>query len=363
MPNSRFAAISAGISFGRFLIFTATCLSGLFIFSSPAEAKETRYKDYPIEIHDGDRIVITGLRASVKLQQSASAKNAVVRVRKSVSDKAAPEDQAKFDVLSFSVRREGQAIIVEAKGPESKAAFSQWLKPSAPELVVEIDAPAVPVEILAHDGQVLISNFHQSVAVNLVSGGIKTNGTDGLLRLELQNGQLNIDKHHGRLEIDSYGGKLAIQDLDGDLDLANFSGDSTITRSKGNIDLKSHSGPVTIAKSSGSVDFLSGRGVFTMSGFEGPVRGQTDQGPVSIGVEGDADVHVESNQGPVTVKLPADSGALVRMQTEEGTMSPPDAIKATGAGRSKLISGRLPGEGSGGTVAVKSKSGALRVRL
>src|SRR4051794_16254203 len=71
-----------------------------------AAAKEVRYKDYPVEIRDGDRVVFTGLKANVRLIPSANPKSAVFRVRKSIADKPSADDLARFDAMSFAVRRD-----------------------------------------------------------------------------------------------------------------------------------------------------------------------------------------------------------------------------------------------------------------
>jgi hypothetical protein len=146
------------------------------------------------------------------------------------------------------------------------------------------------------------------------------------------------------------------------LELTNFAGESSLSNVHGNIESLSQAGSLAVAESGGSMEFTSGRGGVSMVGFEGPIHGQTDHGAVSVSVAGEAEVHVDSNQGPVTVKLPADSGALVRLQTEEGQVAAPESISKGTTGRPKLISGRLAGTGPKGTVALKSKDGILRVR-
>lgn len=371
----------SGLSAVRFFYSIALLISSLVLSLAirDASAKEMHYKDYPLEIHDGDRLVISGMRVNIHLSSSsvssgasashgasgAVGKNPILHARKSVGDHAPKEDQSKFEAMLFGVRREGQDVIIEVKGPENKAAWTAWTKSSstAPEFAFDIEGLSSPVEVLAHDGQVAINHFNRSAAVNLIAGHVSTSESEGPLRIAIQSGQVEVNKHHGRLDIDSYSARVAVQDLEGDLQLTNFSGESTITRATGGLDIKSHQGASILAKSSGSLDFLSGRGAISVSGFDGPVHGQTDLGPVSIGIEGDADVRVDSVQGTVNVKLPQDSGAALHMQSEEGSLSPPEGFKASGGGRSHLISGRLSGEGPKGTVTVKSKTGALRVRI
>jgi DUF4097 and DUF4098 domain-containing protein YvlB len=153
---------------------------------------------------------------------------------------------------------------------------------------------------------------------------------------------------------------VTVSDVEGGLNLANFGGDSNLTSIRGHIDLKNHAGTMSVSKSSGSLDFLAGRAGLTIQGFEGPIRGQTDLGAVTVGVEGDTEVSIESNQGNVSVKLPNDSGAAIRMQSDEGSVSPPEGIRPSGSGKS--ASGRMNGSGPKGTVVLRSKSGAVRIR-
>jgi DUF4097 and DUF4098 domain-containing protein YvlB len=116
-----------------------------------------------------------------------------------------------------------------------------------------------------------------------------------------------------------------------------------------------------ISKSSGAIDFITGRGNLNLAGFEGPIRGQADQGLVSATIEGDAEVHIESNQGAVSVKLPSDSGASVKLQSEEGPLSAPDSLHAQA--HAKSLNGRLSGDGPKGSVAIKTKTAPVKVRI
>lgn len=342
-----------------------TALVAISLASSKLWAKEVRYKDYLFDVQPGDRIALAGLKATVKLVPGTDNRRGILRVRKAVSDKASNAELAKFEALSFNLRREGATILVEIKGPDGKTQIAQWMKQGSPEMNFEIEMPpAIPVEISLRDGQVSTANWHQPLAVNLVTGSLKTAGTDGSMRLQIQRGSVNVERHHGPLQIDSFAAKLAMQEIEGDLTVTNFSGETSIQRAKGSLDLTSSQGTTLVAKSSGSIEFNNGHGQLTANGFEGPIKGQTEQGAVSVALEGeaDADVRIESNQGGVTVKLPAASGSLVRMQSEEGVLTPPDAIRPSGP-HGKLINSRLPGTGPKGTVSLKSKAGNLRVKL
>lgn len=344
-----------------------TFFAGICFISGEAhsyeKAKELRYKDYPVEVRAGDRIAFSGLRANIRVLPSTKVNLLTIRVKKSIAEKATSDDLTKFENLSFAVRRDGNSIYIETKGPEGKQAWSQWIKNSAPELSIDIESPGIPTELVAHSGTISLLNIKQPTTIQLVQGTIRTSATEGLLRIGMQNGSVAIEKHQGKLELDAFSVKLNLQELAGDLNLTNFSGDSNVSKIKGNIEVKSNTGLINISKSAGSLDFLAGRGPLLVANFDGPVRGQSDLGAVTIGLDADADVNIESNQGPVTVKLPSNSGALIRLQSEEGSLAAPEPVKQVGSAKARLVSGRLGGDGPKGNVSVKSKSGALKVRF
>ena len=338
-------------------VFVAACSTPFFA----AEAKELKYKEMPFEIREGERLVVNALKGQVKIIPNAGGRGAILRARKSISDRVSSEEMGRFEALSFSVRREGGAVVVEPKGPDSKTAWASWIKSAnAPEMSIELEAPQVPLEIFVREGQIAVQNWRQPVAASLVSGTIRSSGGDSSLKAQIQRGEVRLERHKGGASIDSYGAKVVASDVEGGMSLTNFGGETTLSSVHGHLDLKNHAGSMSIAKSSGSLDFLAGRAGLNIQGFEGPIRGQTDLGAVSVAVEGETEVSIESNQGNVSVKLPANSGASVRMQSDEGSVAPPEGIRPSGSGKS--ATGKLLGTGPKGSVVVRSKSGALRVR-
>ena len=326
-----------------------------------ASAKELRYKDMPIEFREGERLHIVGLRGSVRLVGTAPGKPAVLRARKWVADKATGQDLQEYEALSFNVRREGTSVIIESKLPQDKESLNKWLK-GGPELHLELEAASLPAEIVLRDGQVTIEKWKNSASVGIVAGKVATSAGEGALRIQIQKGEVKVEKQKGDVAIDSNLAKLTAQEIEGDLDLANFGGESTIGKVEGHVNLRTYAGGTSLTKSKGSLDFQTGRGSLSLSGFEGPIRGQNDVGSVNATVEGDAEIAIESNQGTVTVSLPKDSGAGLRLATEEGNFSVPDSVRANLQGGAKIFVARLSGEGPKGMVQVKSKTGAIRVK-
>lgn len=328
-----------------------------------AAPKELRYKEMPLELREGDRLVISGIKAKIRLKAAADGVAGTLRASKHLADKAAGEAVERFESLTFGIRREGQTVIVEEKGPDSKQAWEAWLKPSVhPELILEIAAAPVAVEVNVREGLIEVQNWSQSILASLVSGQIKTKATEGLLRLQTQAGSVDITDHKGSAEIDSFNAKLSVKNFEGSLDLTNFAGESFLSEIDGRVEMLAHAGPTNIAKSSGSFEFSNGRGAVNLSSFDGQVRGKTDQGAVVLGLEGEAEVDVDSEQGNVAVRLPANSGAALQLRSEGGGIVAPEDIRTTLTSTHQAASGRLGGDGPKGVVAVRSKSGAIRVR-
>jgi DUF4097 and DUF4098 domain-containing protein YvlB len=191
---------------------------------------------------------------------------------------------------------------------------------------------------------------------------VKLSGVEGAAKLEVQKGDVRIENHRGRVSLDTYGAKVNLQNIEGDVALMNFSGDSLLTQARGNLDLRAVSGSTTLSKSSGALDFSTVRAPLTVNDFEGGVHGTTEDGAVSLQLLGDVEVGVQSNQGAVTVKLPPAAGVSLKLKTEEGVISAPEAIQIAKQGDERSANGRLNGSGPKGSVVISSKSGTIRVR-
>lgn len=333
-------------------------------FAWTAEAREIRYKDYPLEIRESDQLVFQFMRGSLKVVGAAnSGSPAVLRAKKVVRDSASESELAEFENFSFVVRRTGSTLVIETNRPEDRTGWIKALESTAgPEMHFELVAPSVPVEVSIRSGEVQAQNWKESLSITLVDGKVKTNSGEGPLKVQIQRGEVRVDEQRGNVAVDSYAAKVTLNSVRGDLSLSNFAGDSSLNEIRGHLNLVGSSGAMNITQSSGSADFSMMRGAFNMTTFEGPVKGYTGQGPVTVAIKGEADVQVESDQAPVTVKLPANSGARLNVQTETGYLRLPDPLQKNLAG-ARRYTGRLQGAGEKGGVNVKSKSGFIRIQL
>ena len=124
--------------------------------------------------------------------------------------------------------------------------------------------------------------------------------------------------------------------------------------------MQSKLGTSHISKSQGSLEIENGKGAFNILEFNGQIRGQNDDGSLTAKLLGDVDVSLESTSGSMSFKLPEDSAAFAKLQSEEGIITAPESFKTGKIGNLKVASGRFTGSEKG-SILLKSKSGNLRV--
>jgi hypothetical protein len=327
-----------------------------------AALREQRLKDATVELTPSTKILVSALRAVVRLSPGAPGKPAQIRIKKTLADKASAQAVEKFDALGCEVRREGDFVIVEGKGPALSADLSSWWSSGAPELTIEIEAPQGAAEVSLRGGQVQAQNWKGNLVIGVVDGQVRLTGVEGAARVQAEKGEIRIDNHRGRLDLDTYGAKLAVSGAEGNVGLSSFSGEGQLSQIKGEIQVQMAAGSLTIAKSAGTLDFETVRGSLTAQDFDGAIRGQTDDGSVTAQLVGEADLNVRSKNGAVSVRLPTSSGAALRLRSEEGLVVAPESIPVAKTGDARSAQGRLGGGGPKGLVAINSQAGTIRVR-
>lgn len=344
-------------AFALFLV----CLSG----GSRAEAaREVKFKEYPLEISKGDRLVVLGVRGQVRLLPIAEfgdkPASPVVRARKVTTDRLG-ETNAIFDSLSFQTRKEGTTVFVEIKGLNTRQAYIEYAKPGAPELIFEIESPSTPAEIHFHSGNVMASGWKSSISVTLSEGKVSLTDGEGVARVLLTRGELQLNKHKGEAEIEIHGGKITLSNVQGDVRLHTFAVDSSVQQLTGVLKYRGKAGALNITKADGNFLFENGRGGIVATQLNGAVKGSTEDGAVNLQLAGETDVLVETDDGSVTVKPPGGTGALLRLSSEDGVIQAPESIRVPRVNGPKSVVGRLDGVPKG-QITVRAKRGAIRIR-
>lgn len=352
----------------------AIAIVAVLQFTAPAfAAREVKFKDFPLELSATDtskanRLYVIGMRGSVRLIPLAPGKTPVVRARKVQPDGSRNQPSDTFESFSYSVRKEGSVLVIEPKAGSVQSDWLTGVAPGQPELHLEIEASSVPAEVHLHTGSVQSVGWKAPITASLQDGSIKMSEGEGALALSVFKGEARVEKWKGRVQIESHAAKVFTQTIDGDVLVNNFSGESALFAIKGHSTLKAKTGSSTVTKLEGGLEFFNGRGGLTATQVQGVVRGQTDDGAVSIALgaegkeaQGESDVVVESQDGSVSIKPPTGSGALLRLSTDEGALLAPESIAIPRGSGPKAASGRLTGS-TRGTIVVRSKRGVIRIR-
>lgn len=323
--------------------------------------REVKFKDYPLEISRGDRLTIQGVRGSVRLIPAKAGQPAVLRARKILPDATKPSAKAHFEALSFAVRREGGVVMIEPKGPTGRQDWIEWSVAGQPELSLEIDAPSTATEVHFHSGSVSAAGWKDQLMVSLQDGKILASDGEGAFRATLLRGEIKVEKQKGPVEIESHAAKVTVLSSEGSVQVHNFSGESVVSAVKGEVSLRSKAGAATVSKVDGGLDFDNGRGHFEGTAIDGSVRGQNDDGTVSIQLSGEADVSIETQDGPIAVKPAGGAGVLLKLATEEGNIYAPASVNVPKVSGPKSVVARLDGAPKG-VIVLRSKRGTIRVR-
>lgn len=348
---------------GSYLTLAMVAIAfGGSVFSTPAiAAKEVKFKEYPFEISKGDRLVVTGIRGSVKLIHLAPGKSPVVRAKKVLPNGAQTAGSQLFESLSFQVRKEGTIVTVEAKGPSTRQEFIDAAGPNQPELSFEIEAPSTAAEVHFHSGQIVAVGWKDGLSVSLIEGKISSTDGEGVLRAILTRGEIKVDKQKGNVEVENHGGKVMLSNVDGDVRLYSFSGDATLTAISGKVRFRAKAGNLNLNKLTGDFSFENGRGGISGTAIDGSVRGTTEDGAVNLQLSGDPDLSVETEDGSVTVKAPGGSGALLKLSSEDGPILAPESVRVPKVSGPKSVVARMDGAPKG-QIIVRSKRGVIRIR-
>lgn len=343
-------------------VFTMAMAASSTFISVPAQAaKEVRFKEYPFEIARGERLIVQGLRGSVKLTVSTPGKTPVVRARKVVMDPSKPGASERFDNLSFTVRREGGMVLVEPKGPSTRQEWIEWTRPGQPELSFEIEAPSTPAEVHIHSGNVTVAGWKDQLAVTLQEGRVNATDGEGAARVSILRGNVVIDKQKGPVEIESHAAKVSVSNVEGDVQVHSFAGENAINTVKGDVAVRAKAGAMNLAKITGGLNFDNGRGKLDGTAIEGAVRGTNDDGSVSLQLAGEADVSIETQDGSVGIKPPGGAGVLLKLSSDEGPIVAPDSVNVPKTAGPKSVVARLDGAPKG-VIVLKAKRGTIRVR-
>ena len=153
---------------------------------------------------------------------------------------------------------------------------------------------------------------------------------------------------------------VVAQGLHGDLEVASTAGDITMQEMVGGITLRSNRGKITVQESTGTVSIVGNYGNLTTQNVRGDVSMSTIMGNITYDglVQGDDNVHLETDHGAVSVNLSADSSLTVQVRSTSGDvacMLP--SVNAT----TRTCDGEI--HAGGGSLSIRTVSGAVTLQL
>lgn len=261
----------------------------------------------------------------------------------------------------YGVYNESGVIAIRSKNGISKESFLN-AKSEALKFPIEIQTPALPLEVHVGEGQVQLSGWNGEAFVQLRKGKILSRSGNGGLIVHNQSGEISVADHRGRLDVDTYKAQLTVKNLTGDADLENFSGENNVEKANGFISVSQDQGSTKINSSSGTLKFNIGKATLSSQAFGGRVEGQTQEGPVNIVMSADSDVNVKSQSGRVTVHSAKGSAPSLNLASTEGDISGPNYLKVNRESGLKTLRGRMNGESQKGSVFIRSSDGAIVIR-
>lgn len=293
-----------------------------------------------------EKILISVPEAVINLQGNPQAKTLRLNLGEAAAD-------------DYTVSSDGGVMQILPKEAATKENFGQF---TPKKRVIEISGPSIPVDIHAFEGQIQLTKWSREALIHVQKGRIVSREGTASLLLHSQNGEIQVLDHQGRLDVDAYKSAIIVKDLTGDADIENFAGETNVERAKGFLSLNQGQGSTKVTASSGTVQFELTKGVLNIQNFQGRVEGQTQEGPVTVGMAAETEVSLKSQSGRVTVQAAANSGASLNLTTQEGEITVPSYLKVNRDGSQKSLRARLKGESQKGSVMIRSQEGSIIIR-
>lgn len=162
--------------------------------------------------------------------------------------------------------------------------------------------------------------------------------------LDSSNGAVTCQGFTCAATLDSSNGSIVLVDHAGDAALSTSNGSITATVSRGGIHAESSNGRITIV------------------GATGPVIADTSNGAINITMAAPAQVTADSSNGAIMLRVPADFGGTIEMDTSNGRITVPDAMR-TAARLSKNRSNGSLTLGAGPKSLLDTTNGSITVEL
>ena len=252
----------------------------------------------------------------------------------------------------------------ELKTGDSKITESKAVVETRVRKILELEVPALAIELLVVEGSVDLNGLRKDTKVNLQKGRMIVKNQVGGLKLHGLKTDINIEGGSGALHTDLYQSNMKVKDYRGNLELDLFNGELIFDKSNITGNLRATQGVVRLNQCEGVLQFDLGRAQLFTSSWNGRLEGFSQEGPLNIGLGKDFEVIIRTGSAKVNLTPPADSGASVQMTTQEGDIYAPQQYHVSRDNGIKSLRARLKGESSGKNImTVRSQEGSFYLNV
>lgn len=321
--------------------------SSLVFFACFSHAQRFQPIEHPIGT--AEKIVIRGFKGQLQI---IPAQDDILKVE------AQKKGNGDFDRWTFQVKQNQNAVEVFVKGPSEQEDWEKLRAGQVPPFDMRITAPLRPLEIFWGEGSFSASGWKSNLSLQMTQGAIKVSESMGNLNLQLINGRIAVDKHQGNVDIQSFKGQVVTDETKGAMTLNNHSSIYKLTNHEGPVELRNHSGSVTMNKIKGRSVVKNVSGVVRLLEYSGSFDGDFSKGELRAKVKSLQSFSVISDDAAITLDAPKESGAMVSLRSEKGSLWAPIHLRKTKKGLWTERNGRLKGKEQG-NIKIISKYGNI----
>ena len=324
----------------------------VFIFSSvftSAYSQASSFRPVTVPLEGEDKILVRGYKGTLEVYSHSAHELRIVGKK---------ESSGPFNQWNFQVRKKNNQIEVVVKGPSGIEDWEKIRSGSIPTFHLKIYAPKRALDISWSQGNVELDQWTAPVKIHMTRGKIKSQKGAGEFSAQLIQGEIQVNQHKGNIHLQTYKGKVFLVKTEGSLKVDNHSARLNLSEHEGPVDVRNHSGQMVAKKISGNLHLNNVSGVFSLNDISGSLQGQSQKGAIHVQASSLQNFSLNVDSTPVTLKLPKNSGAMVSMRSERGSLRGPGHLRKIKKGRWTELRGRLRGKEQG-EIKIVSKYGNI----
>lgn len=306
---------------------------------------------------------IVGYGGNVRVLGKKGDDNLKIEVEKESPEAMDGDIRQLQEQWAFGYTLDNGHLKLEIKEPSDKEGLLKvFAQKKSPNFNIVISGAPVNLEVFWHNGSVKISNWTKSIMHVQQKGRVEwMNLTGEKNSLYLRSGNMSLSQIKGRVKIESYNASQNLSEIEGVLDMDNFMGPLVVQSSQASLNLRQQKGYAEFKNIEGDIQYELGEASLKVLNLKGNLNGKAESGSLVAEIQESPNIRVRSVDGPITLGVKK-SSARVNIGSVKGQLIAPSYLKKQQWSTIKTLSGRLRGNGSGGSVYVRTESANIRIR-